>query len=177
MVRARFKRLLARVREEIFRSITEDYTRQQVATSFAIGTFITMLPTLGIGLLVFLVLDYLFDWINRVALFANAIVFNPFVKWGIYAVGLLIGFLLLGPVEGASITAIPTLQDGSDLLVRLAVGHAILTVGVTVGAYVVVDRLLAAYESHQFPVVEETIEEFVQEAATRDASADADTED
>lgn len=168
MVRARAKRLLARVRHEILTSITEDSSRQAVAGSFAIGAFITILPTLGLGLIVFLILDYLFEWINRVALFSNAIIFNPVVKWGIYVASMITGFVLLGPVEGASLTSIPTMEDGTELLVRMFVGNVVIAVVGAVTAYVVVDRLLAAYQSHQFPVVEETVDEFVHEAAERD---------
>ena len=162
------KRMFARVRHELLDSITKHSSRRAVATSFAIGAFITILPTLGLGLIVFVILDYLFEWINRVALFSNALIFNPVVKWGVYVASMVIGFLLLGPVEGASFTTIPSLADGSELLVRMVVGNIVVAIVGAVTAYVVADRLLAAYESHEFPVVEETVDEFVKEAAERD---------
>ena len=154
----RLTRVTGRVRAELHASLTADTTPRQVATSFAIGTFVTMLPTLGTGLLVFFVLVYLFDWINRVALFASVLVFNPAVKWGVYALSFALGFALLGPVEGVSLADRPGPGDGSDILFRLLVGNTILAVIATVVAYVVAYRIASAYDAGELPVIEHTVE-------------------
>jgi hypothetical protein len=44
----------------------------------------------------------------------------------------------------------------------LLIGNLILAVVATIGAYVAVYRLLLAYESDAVPVIEETVEEFVE---------------
>lgn len=162
MVRARVGRYTQRVREEIISSFTSEHTSHQIAGSFALGTFITMLPTLGVGLLLFVVLVYLFDWINKIALFASVLVFNPIVKWGVYLSSFSLGILLLGPVEGVGIGEVPSLDDGNDIVIRLLVGNLILAVIATVAAYFAVYRLVEAYDRHELPVVEETVEEFVE---------------
>lgn len=163
MLRARFGRYIGKIRVEIYNSFTEEYTARQVAASFSLGTFITMLPTLGTGLLLFVVLVYLFDWINKIALCASVLVFNPVVKWGVYAASFALGFALLGPVAGFGVGDAPSLSEGNAIIVRLLVGNMILAIVAAVLAYVVVYRLLAAYEENQFPVVEETVDEFVEE--------------
>jgi len=167
MVRARISRHVGNIRAEIYSSFTEEYTTRQVAASFSIGTFITMLPTLGTGLFLFVVLAYLFNWINRISLFASVLVFNPVVKWGVYAASFTLGLVLLGPVDGFGIGDVPSLSEGSPIVVRLLVGNTILAIVAAILAYVVVYRLLAAYEQNQFPVVEETVEEFVDELETQ----------
>lgn len=164
----RVSRYLRRLRDELGRALTEEHTPKDIARSYAIGTFITMLPTLGVGLLVFVVLDRLFESINRVALFANVLVYNPVVKWGVYAISLVIGFALLGPVEGASIWSTPTLADGQAILVRMLVGTVLLTIVVTLVSYRVVLSLARKYEHHEFPVLEETVEEFVEQTEARE---------
>lgn len=161
MPRARLKKYIQRVREEIVSSFATEHTSHQIAASFALGTFITMLPTLGVGLLVFVVLVYFFDWINKIALFASVLVFNPIVKWGVYLSSFSLGILLLGPVDGVGIGEVPSLDEGNDILVRLLVGNLILAVIATIAAYFAVYRLVEAYEDHELPVVEETVEEFV----------------
>ncbi len=165
MVRERLHHYTTRVRAEIYRSFTEEYTSREVAGSFALGTFITMLPTLGVGVLVFFILSYLFDWINKIALFASVLVFNPVVKWGVYAASFTLGFALLGPVDGFGVGDTPSLQEGNAILIRLLVGNTILAIIAAVFAYIVAYRLVEAYDDHAFPVVEETVDEFVDELA------------
>lgn len=163
MVRARFEGYLDRIRFELHSSFTEEYTPHEIAASFAVGTFITMLPTLGTGVLVFFLLIYLFDRINKIALFASVLVFNPVVKWGVYAASFTLGFLLLGPVDGFGVGDTPSMNDGSEIIVRLLVGNTILAVIATVVAYIVVYRLVVTYQHKELPVVEETVEQFVEE--------------
>ena len=161
-------RAVSRVRGELHASLTEETTPHRVATSVALGTFITMLPTLGTGLLVFLVLVAAFDWVNRVALFASVLVFNPVVKWGVYAASLALGFALLGPVDGVSPTDRPGLGDGSAIVVRLLVGNGILAVVATVAAYVVADRIADRYDDGDLPVLEGAVDGLVDSIEQRD---------
>lgn len=152
-----------RVIEELHRSLVDETSPDDVARSFSAGTFITMLPTLGTGLVLFVVLAYAFSWVNKVALFASVLVFNPVVKWGVYAASFSLGVLLLGPVEGVSVTGV-SLGDGGAILTRLLVGNFILAVVATVIAYGVAYRLAVAYESSSVgDVVEEAIEELADE--------------
>ena len=163
MVRARVNEYVARVRVALHDSFTQEHTPREIAGSFALGTFITMLPTWGVGVLVFFVLARIFAWVNRIALFASVVVFNPVVKWGVYASSFALGFFLLGPVDGFGVGDVPSTGDGSEILVRLLIGNTILAVVATVVAYLAVHRLVVAYNDRQMPVVEETVEQFVDE--------------
>lgn len=91
--------------------------------------FITALPTLGTGVLVFFVVVWLFAGVSKLALFASVLVLNPVVKWGVY---------------GVSRNEI-SLSAGPEIVVRLFVGNLILAVLLTVVGYVVAYRLTAAY--------------------------------
>lgn len=164
----RLDRALARVRGELHASLTEETTPHRVAASFALGTFVTMLPTLGTGLLVFLVLVAVSDRVNKVALFASVLVFNPVVKWGVYALSIALGFALLGPVEGVSATDRPGLGDGSAIVLRLLVGNGILAVVATVGAYIVAYRVASRYGEGELPVLEGAVEGVVDGIEQRD---------
>lgn len=161
MSRARLERTVDRTREELHGAFTEDKSPREVAGSFALGTFVTMLPTLGVGLLVFVVIVYVSSWVSKIALFASVIVFNPVVKWGVYAASFGLGVLLLGPVEGVSMTDV-SVSAGPEILVRLLVGNLILAVVATVLSYVVVHRLAVRFES---TAIAETIDEALEEIA------------
>ena len=83
-IRARVRQRLVEVHEEIHEALDEQHTPREVAYSFALGVFITALPTLGTGVLAFFAIAYLFENISKIALFASVIVLNPVAKWGVY---------------------------------------------------------------------------------------------
>lgn len=128
-----------RVRSAFRVAFTEDHPPQWIASSFALGVFITALPTLGAGLPVLAWASHRFVWANKVAFVAAVSILNPLVKSGVYAVSMLIGIQLLGPVPGPGHVDIG-LDAGADVLVRLLVGNVILAVGLTVVGYTVAYR-------------------------------------
>ena len=160
MIVGRMEGWFTRVKTEIQRSFAEEYTPKETAGSFSVGVFITMLPTLGTGLLLFFVLAWLFDRINRAALVASVVVFNPVVKWGVYAASFTLGVIILGPVPGVS-TAEVSLSAGPDVVVRLLVGNLILAVVAAVPGYFVCLRLVEAYRTYEIDVVD-TVSEIVE---------------
>lgn len=160
MLRARLRGYLGRIREELYVSFTQEHTPKEVAGSFAVGVFITMLPTLGTGLLLFVLLTYLFDQINKAAIFASVIVVNPVVKWGVYAGSLALGIFLLGPVEVAAAGELSG-AAGWDVILRLLVGNTILAIVATAIAYVAALRLTIAYRERELDFVEESAEQML----------------
>lgn len=163
MIRDRVGRYLDRIREELRATLAEEHTSRELAGSFALGTFITMLPTLGVGLLLFVVIAFIFNWVNKIALFASVVVFNPIVKWGVYAASFTLGILLLGPVEGATLSDV-SFSAGPEIVLRLVVGNLILAVVATVLSYVVIYRLAVAYETTEVgEIIDEAVEEVVDE--------------
>lgn len=131
-----------RLRGEIDASLEEDHTPRQVAASFALGVFITALPTLGLGLLLFVFIAALVASVSKIALFASVLVLNPVVKWGVYAASFWLGSYILGPVSGVGFTGV-SFDAGPQVVHRLLLGDLILAVVFTVVAYVGVYRLTA----------------------------------
>jgi uncharacterized protein (DUF2062 family) len=134
---------IARVRELLWEAFSEDHTTEEVAQSFSLGIFIAMLPTLGTGFVAFVVLAAFVDRLSKLAVVASAVVLNPVVKRGVYALSISLGFLLLGPVEGVSMSSV-SLDAVPEVVVRLVVGNFILAVVAAVPSYFisfeVVDR-------------------------------------
>lgn len=143
---------LSRAKRLLCRALGEDHTTTEVAQSFGIGVFITMLPTLGVGFLVFLVIALLFDRLSKLALLASAVVFNPVVKWGVYAASFGLGVALLGPVEGVT-TAEVSLDAAPGVVLRLVVGNVILAVAAAVPSYVVSHRLVSTYRERDVDIL------------------------
>ncbi|SFS01111.1 hypothetical protein SAMN05216559_2449 [Halomicrobium zhouii] len=143
-VRGSVRENVGRAKRLLRRSFSEDHTTEEVARSFGLGVFITMLPTLGVGFLVFLVLAAVFDSMSKLALVASAVVFNPVVKWGVYGLSLGLGMFLLGPVEGVTMTD-ASLSAAPAVVLRLVVGNVILAVAVAAVSYVVSFRFIDRY--------------------------------
>ena len=138
---------------EIQRSFSEEHTVRETAGSFSVGVFITMLPTLGTGLLAFVALAWASSRINKAALLASVVVFNPAVKWGVYAASFTLGVAILGPVPGVTPAEV-SLSAGPEIVARLVVGNVILAVVAAVPSYVVCYRLVEAYRARDIDVVE-----------------------
>lgn len=168
---ARLRRVRNRVRDAIEASFDADQPPAQIAASFAIGVFLTVLPTLGGNLVVMVILASRVAWINTVALFSSGIIINPLVKWGIYAVSIPLGIYLLGPIDGGVAVEL-SLSGNRPLLVRLVVGSVILAVVATTISYGLVRRMVVAYRRRHLTLVEEVADIVVREI---DPSDDSDT--
>ena len=168
---ARLRRVRNRVRDAIEASFDADQPPAQIAASFAIGVFLTTLPTLGGNLVVMVILASRVAWINTVALFSSGVVVNPLVKWGIYAVSIPLGISLLGPIDGGVAVEL-SLSGNRPLLVRLVVGSVILAVVATAISYGLVRRMVVAYRRRHLTVIEEVADIVVREI---DPSDDSDT--
>lgn len=142
-----------RVRAELEAAFDEDNPPHDVAASFAVGVFVTSLPTLGFGLLVFVALAALFERISKLALFASVVVLNPIVKWGVYVVSFWLGTLILGPAPGAT-PANVSLSAGPEIVTRLLVGNLLLSVVFTVTGYVAVLRLVKSFRARNVEIEE-----------------------
>ncbi len=160
MIVSRMEEWWGRIKTELQRAFAEEYSTRETAGSFSLGVFITMLPTLGVGLVVFVFIAWLFDRVNKVALFASVVVFNPVVKWGVYAASFALGVAILGPVPGVSPAEV-SLSAGPEIVVRLLVGNLILAVVAAVPSYFLCLRLVEAYQARGVDLVE-TIEEVVE---------------
>jgi uncharacterized protein (DUF2062 family) len=139
---------VSRTKEMLWEAFTEDHSTEEVAGSFSVGVFITMLPTLGTGFVAFLALGAFVDRLNKIALVASAVVFNPVVKWGVYALSLSLGFFLLGPVEGVSVTAV-SLTAAPEVVLRLVVGNVILAVLAAIPSYFIAHRVVDRYRHNE----------------------------
>ncbi|MFC6905848.1 DUF2062 domain-containing protein [Halalkalicoccus tibetensis] len=130
---------LLRVRESLRAAFVEDHPPHLLAASFAIGVFVTTLPSFGAGLLLLTWIGYRFAWANVPTMFAAVAVLNPLVKGGVYVVSFVIGARLLGPVPGITRGDIG-MDAGFDVLVRLLVGNVLLAVVLAMVGYAVAYR-------------------------------------
>ncbi len=171
--RARMRSALTRAKTLLRRAFAEDHTTKEVAQSFSLGVFITMLPTLGTGFLAFVVLAAFVERLSKLALVASAVVFNPVIKWAVYGLSVGLGFFLLGPVEGVSMSEV-SLNAAPEVVFRLVVGNVILAVVAAVPSYFVAYRVVEDYRQNK----DSQLQQLVEHAGltTEDAGAEANTD-
>lgn len=123
------------VRARLRATFMQDHPPHLIGVSFAIGVFVTTLPTLGTGVLALAGLAYWYSWANRLALFAAVVILNPVVKGGVHAMSIALGTLLLGPIPELADPEL-SVAIGRELLTRLLVGNVILASAFALAGYV-----------------------------------------
>lgn len=155
-LKTRYLDYRSKIIEELENAFKEDHTPHETAASFSIGVFVTSLPTLGTGLILFAVLARLFDRISKLALFASVLVLNPFIKPAVYVASINLGGIIL--TRQLSITTEP-----ETLLLYLIVGNLVIGVILAVVSYFIALEAVKKYKESGSEVVEKAGEEIEKE--------------
>jgi len=137
-----------KAKSEIVDSIREDYTPHETAFSFALGTFIVLIPTSAMGLFILGAIAVTFERINRIALFSTALVFNPVVNMAFYSLSYFTGSLIFW------ISTIPDLDLFSltqtfTLSQNLILGSIITALPISLVSYLIVHRISVFIQSNE----------------------------
>lgn len=150
----RFRGYRERIREEVKKVFDETHTPHEVAFSFALGIFITTMPTLGLGFVLFYLLAKTADRISSLALFSTVLVVNPLAKPVFLLASLNIGSLVL---TGNLIAT----SDPLTLVKMLYIGSLIIA---SISAFISYFIILAAvkkYRTTDLEILEDIEEELI----------------
>lgn len=148
MIRDRLSLYRARVRRELTAAFEEEHTPQEVAKSFAIGTFVTAMPTGGLGIGLFFVLVYYYDWISKTAIFSSVVVLNPLVKPLVYVASFQLGVILIG-TEPVILFENSLFNYVATAIQLLLLGNVLIALVLAGIGYVVVLHLTRAHRRQQ----------------------------
>lgn len=118
-----------------------DGSAKRVALSFAIGTFIALLPTFGIGVFVGLLFLLLFPYLHKPALLSAFVVWNPFVQIPLYSLGIAIGAYLYSGMPVVTYDFV-LLDQVIALTRRVLIGNLIVTSTLTLLSYAAIFILI-----------------------------------
>lgn len=138
----------SRAQSEILESIKEEHTPHETAFSFALGTFIILIPTSAMGLFILGAIAVTFERINRIALFSTAIIFNPAVNMAFYAFSYFVGSTIFGDPSVPSIdmfSLTQTFSFGQNFIV----GSIVTGLAISFVSYLVVHRIAAMVQSNE----------------------------
>ncbi|WP_255169900.1 DUF2062 domain-containing protein [Natrononativus amylolyticus] len=147
MFRDRLSLYRARVRRELTAAFEERHTPHEVAASFAIGIFVTAMPTGGLGIGLFFLLAYWWSWVSKTAMFASVVVLNPIVKPAVYVVSYQLGAALVGS-EPLFLVGRPLVDSALTVVQLLLVGNLLVALALAAIGYVTVLQLTRSYRRH-----------------------------
>ena len=156
MIRSYPSRYWTRFYSELRAAFREEHTPHEIAGSFSIGVFIAVLPSMGLGLLVFLYLARISRRISRIAIFSSALVINPLVKAPMYVAAFWIGAWIFGPVPG---TVGGTLADAIAVAARMISGFVVIAFVTAAIGYSVVYVLVTEHRKRDVEIVEEVVDD------------------
>lgn len=155
-MKKKYSKYKKNVYEELHKSFAEEKTPRQIAGSFAIGVFITALPTLGTGFILFFILAKAFSWVSKIALISSVFVMNPLIKPFVYVASINLGGIILT----GSFTAT---TNPEDLLKFLIAGNTVIASVLSVIAYFFAYEAVVKYRETGINIVEEINEEIESE--------------
>lgn len=123
-------------------------TPENIALSFAIGTFIAIIPMFGVGILIGLLIAIMFKKLNKIALMLAFVVWNPLFTVPILALSGKIGDILFHGVEVMKYE-IDFFNHFFTFTRRFLVGNLILDVILSVSSYFVIKKLFYWYKKRK----------------------------
>ncbi|MFC1733264.1 DUF2062 domain-containing protein [candidate division KSB1 bacterium] len=127
---------------EIIKTKTSPHS---IAIGFAIGTFISTLPTPGFNILLGVLVVLIYEKVSKIALFGSMAIWNPFTTPAVYYLSYKIGGLIFGasPVIEYKLSFIGFIFHNSR---RFIVGNLILAATLSVVCYFVVKKTVNYYQ-------------------------------
>jgi uncharacterized protein (DUF2062 family) len=115
-----------------------------IALAFAIGTFISVLPTPGLNIPLATLLASLFKQLNRAGLLTAIAVWNALVVAPIYALSHKVGSFVT-----ASLPIIPHQQENPNLFIAFLVGNLLLATFITGLSFLIVQAGMTRYKTQK----------------------------
>ncbi len=128
-------------------------TPHEIAAGFAIGTFISLLPTFGFSIILVTLFLLLFPKVNRPATVIALAFWNPILQVPIYTLSYEIGSMIFGDLPVVKYN-IEILNQFFTLTRRLVVGNLITTSLLSVLSYLFVFVMTNNYLSRKKTIVE-----------------------
>lgn len=135
--------------KEHFHEVTRiKKSEHSIALGFAIGTFISIIPTPGFNILLGLLVVLIYEKVNKFSLFGAMAFWNPLTLAPIYLLSYEIGNFLFGslPVVKYNIVLLDQIYNFSR---RFLVGNFILAIIISALSYYIVKKVVYLYKKRR----------------------------
>ncbi len=128
--------------QRIIKDILEtDGSAEIVARSFAIGTFVALLPTFGFGFMAAVGLVLVVPVLHKPSVLGAFVVWNPLVQIPLYSLSIWIGTLLFSGLPVVSVDVV-FLDHIYNFTRRVFIGNIIVTTTLTIVSYLTIFTLI-----------------------------------
>jgi len=126
-----------KIRREFYKIISAKGSEHSIALGFAIGSFIAILPSFGLDILIGLLIVLIFKRINKFSLFGSFVVWNPLTLFPIYFLSYQLGSVIFGstPAIRFNVVMVDMIYNFSA---RFFAGTFILSLLISVTSYFVI---------------------------------------
>lgn len=152
----RFRDYRKRIVDEVRKSFSENNSPREIAFSFATGIFIATMPTMGLGLILFIILIKASDRMNAVAMFSSTVFMNPFIKPVFYLASINVGSLIL-------FQRLVNTTDPVLLIKMLYLGSLVIASLTAIVSYFIVLGAVQKYRASEMDLIDDLEEELVEE--------------
>lgn len=132
---------------------------KEIALGFAIGTFFTNMPTLGLEIVIILLILMIFKKVSKIGIVFSYVVWNPLVTYPLGAFSYYLGNYLLRDYPITLVT-FPTLEGVVRFTLRYVLGSFIVSLILTIISYFVILYLVEKYQNKEIPVLQKPVEIF-----------------
>lgn len=128
--------------QEVLRTKSDPHS---LAFGFALATFLSLLPTPGVSILIGLALVLVFERMSKVSMALAYLIFNPFVATPFYAMGYQIGNNILSGIPDETVK-LTVMNAAYEFTTRVVLGNLILGAAVGSISYIMVYYFVRYYQ-------------------------------
>ena len=139
------KKAIQKIKGHFVEVVKTKRSPESIALGFSVGTFIAVLPTPGLSLLIGLVIVLVFSRISKYALFSAFLVWNPLVLVPLHMLSYRMGLFLLGSAHTEAY-GITFLSHAYSFTARFLLGNLIIASALSCLAYFLVISAARAYQ-------------------------------
>ena len=142
MITKKFRNKFSSYFKELLKTKTSPHS---IAMGFSIGTFVAILPTPGLNILLGLLIVFIFKKISKFALFGAMAIFNPLVLTPIYVFSYKIGNVIFSsePIVRYKFILLFQIYEFSR---RFLVGNLFIATSISILSYFIVKKIVKKYE-------------------------------
>ena len=156
-----FKKYREKLRKHFREIIQIKDSPHAIATGFAIGTAIAILPTFGLGAIIGLGIALIFKKVSKISLFAAFLVWNPFILAPLTLLEYEIGnFLLRG--DSILIHNLEFLEILTHYSKTYLLGNIIVTIILSSLSYVIIYLLVNKHQEKYKKFIKEPLEQVIE---------------
>jgi len=143
-----FKNIRDKAKKHIEELISVNTTPHSIASGFAIGTLIGILPTPGISMPIALLIVFIFPKINKISLVGAILFWNPLLTIPLYPPSYALGNMIFGNTEVIRYNLV-LFDQAYNFTRRFLVGNAIIAITIAMTSYLITRIVIIGYKKNR----------------------------